>query len=128
MIPVSEEGFETLAPPVRGEWRSLFSEPEQTFKQYAARWKSRAETGRTTICLQPLGEAQLPGFLREYAEAFFQVPVRVLDARPLFDPAHVLPRDQHNSSMLLGELAGRVPVDALALLGICDRDLFARGK
>lgn len=128
MNPASEEGFETLAPPVRGEWRSLFSEPEQTLKHYAARWKGRPRAGQRAIYLEPLGEAPLPEFLPEYAEAFFQVPVRVLPARPLLGAAHVLPRDQHNSSMLLGELAGRVPGDALALVGICDLDLFARGK
>lgn len=128
MSPVSEEGFETLAPPAKGEWRSLFPERAQTFRQYAARWSRLASTPRRVLCLQPLGDSELPGFLRDYAAVYFQTPVRVLEPRPLFDPAHVLPRDQHNSSMLLAELADRVPADALALVGICDRDLFARGK
>jgi archaemetzincin len=122
-----EEGFERLAPPRRGEWRSLFDEKEQSFDDYVARCANRRTDARSVLVLQPLGSPEM-GRMAEYAEAFFGLPVRVLPARPLFDLAHVPTRDQYNSSMVLDGLADLVPSDALVLLGIADRDLFARGK
>jgi len=122
-----DKDFERLGPPRRGEWRSIFDEKEQTFEDYVARCSNRRTAARSLLCLQPLGSPEM-GRMAEYAEAFFGLPVRVLPARPLFDRAHVPTRDQVNSSMVLDELADLVPSDALVLLGIADRDLFARGK
>jgi len=128
-----ETGFERLAPPAPGEWRSLFKEREQTFDAYVSRCAPRKSAARATIQLQPLGDAAQRyaatiRLLRDYAAIYFGVAVRLLDPLPLFERAHVLPRDQHNSSMILGELADRVPADAIAVLGLTDRDLFALGK
>lgn len=124
-----EKDFERLAPPRRGEWRSLFDEKEQTFDDYVARCANRRTDARSRIVLQPLGAAE-DAIVRMagYAEAFFGLPVGILPPLPLCDRAHVPTRDQHNSSMVLDELADRVPSDALVLLGVADRDLFARGK
>jgi archaemetzincin len=124
-----EEDFERLAPPRRGEWRSLFDEKPQTFEDYVARCANRRSDARSLLVLQPLGTAPPAiGRMAEYAEAFFGLPVRVLPVRPAVDRAHVPTRDQYNSSMVLDELAELVPSDALALLGIAGHDLFARGK
>jgi len=124
-----EKDFERLAPPRRGEWRSLFDEKEQTVDDYVARCGNRRSADRSRLAIQPLGTS-VPAIDRmaEYAEAFFGLPVRILPLRPLFDRAHVPTRDQYNSSMVLDELADLVPSDALLLLGVADRDLFARGK
>src|SRR5262245_61482899 len=128
MTPM-EEGFERLAPPRRGEWRSLFREKEQTFDEYVAGCANRRSVARSVLVLQPLGSA-VPGIERmaEYAESFFGLPVRVPAALPLFDRAHVPTRDQVNSTMVLDELAALVPSDALGVLGIASADLFARGR
>jgi archaemetzincin len=124
-----EEGFERLGPPRRGQWRSLFDEKEQTFDDYVARGANRRTAARSLLALQPLGtSAQVIGPMAQYAEAFFGLPARVFPVRPLFDRAHVPTRDQYNSSMILDELAGLVPTDALAFLGIAGHDLFARGR
>jgi len=124
-----EEGFERLAPPRRGEWRSLFREKEQTFEDYLARCANRRTAARSLIVLQPLGtRAPVLDRMAEYAEAFFGLAVRVRPTLPLADQAHVPTRDQYNSSMVLDDLAGRAPADALVYLGIADRDLFARGR
>jgi len=124
-----EKDFERLAPPRRGEWRSLFDEKEQSVDDYVARCANRRTPDRSLLVIQPLGTS-VPAIDRmaEYAEAFFGLPVRVRPARPLFDRAHVPTRDQTNSSMVLDDLAELVPSDALVLLGVADRDLFARGK
>jgi len=128
-VTPTEEGFERLAPPRKGEWRSLFDEKEQTFDDYVARCTNRRTAARSLLILQPLGRP-LPVLdkMAEYAEIFFGLPIRVRPALPLCDRAHVPTRDQHNSAMVLDDLAGRAPADALVTLGITDRDLFARGK
>jgi archaemetzincin len=126
----TEEGFERLAPPRKGEWRSLFHEPEQTFEDYVARGVNRPGAGRRAFVLQPLGDVAGPTLDRmvEYAAAFFGLEARRAPARPLFDKAYVGTRGQHNSSMILGDLAERVPGDAVVYLGVAGVDLFARGK
>ena len=125
-----EEGFERLAPPRRGEWRSLFREPEQTFDEYVARCSNRRTPARGALVLQPLGSppAALLERMAEYGAAFFGLETRLLDPVPLPEAAHIFPRDQHKSSVILDDLAGRVPPDALIYLGVADRDLFAPGK
>lgn len=128
-----EEGFERLAPPRRGEWRSLFHEEEQTFDDYVARCANRRTDARAALLLQPLGTvAERHGAtlarMGEYAAAFFGLETRILAPLPLSEQAHIFPRDQHKSSAILVELADRAPADALVFLGIADRDLFAPGK
>jgi archaemetzincin len=128
-----EEGFERLGPPRKGEWRSLFREKEQTFDDYVAGGPPRRTDLLTGFCIQPLGSvserhAATIELLREYAEAFFGLEAAVLEPLPLFEKTHVPVRGQYNSSMILDELAARVPAKALVHLGVTDRDLFARGK
>jgi archaemetzincin len=129
----TEEGFERLAPPRKGEWRSLFHEPEQTFDDYVARCANRASAARRTFVLQPLGDladrqAATLGRLRDYAAAFFGLEARIAPPLPLSVKAHVGPRDQYNSSIILADLAEGAPGDALVYLGLTSFDLFARGK
>lgn len=124
---------ELLPPPRRGEWRSLVKEREQTYDDYVRDCANRKTSTRAALVLQPLGDvhrrhAALLDRLRDYATSFFGLQARIAPARPLPDAAHVPQRDQHNSSMVLDELARHVPEDALILLGVTDRDLFARGK
>ena len=129
----TEEGFERLAPPRKGEWRALFREKEQTFEEYVARCANRASAGRRAFVLQPLGDvADRCGTtldrMVDYAAAFFGLEVRRALPLPLFEKAYVGTRGQYNSSMILGDLADRAPADAVVTLGIADVDLFARGK
>jgi len=122
-----------LPPPRRGEWRSLVKEREQTFDDYVRDCANRRTAARAAFVLQPLGDVErrhgpLLDRLRAYAEAFFGLGARISAARPLPGAAHVPQRDQHNSSMILDHLIGGVPDDALILVAVTDRDLFARGK
>lgn len=124
---------ELLPPPRRGEWRAIVKEREQTCDEYVLRCANRKSATRSALVLQPLGDvdrrhAALLGRLREYGAVFFGLETRIAPALPLTDAAHVPQRDQHNSSMILDDLAGRLPAGALIYLGIADRDLFARGK
>lgn len=124
-----DKGFERLAPPRRGEWRSLFHERPQSFEDYVARCANRRTAGRAAFVLQPLGTVAADlATMADYAAAFFGLEARVLSPLPLPESAHVFPRDQHRSSVILSYLADRVPADALVYLGITERDLFAPGK
>jgi len=126
----TEEGFERLDPPRKGEWRSLFHEPRQTFEDYVAKGANHPGAGRTAFVLQPLGDVAGPTLDRmvEYAAAFFGLEARRAPARPLFEKAYVGTRGQYNSTMILDGLAERIPADAVLYLGVTDVDLFARGK
>lgn len=124
---------EPLPPPRRGEWRAHFKEREQTCLDYVRRCANRKTSARAAFVLQPLGDVDRrhrPLFdrLQAYAAAFFGLETRIAAARPLPDAAHVPQRDQHNSSMILDDLIDAVPADALILVALTDRDLFARGK
>src|SRR5262249_9838806 len=114
----------------RGEWRSLFQEPEQTFEDYVARGAKRAAPGRRAFVLQPLGDVPAPMLDRmvEYAAAYFGLEARRAAARPDFDKADVGTRAHYNSSMIRGELAEGAPSDAVVYLAVTGVDLFARGK
>jgi archaemetzincin len=129
----TEEGFERLAPPRKGEWRSIVHEKQQTFEDYVSRGAKRASASRRAFVLQPLGEvaerhAATLGRMLDYAAVFFGLDARLAAPIPLFENAHVGPRNQYSSSMVLDDLAGRAPADALIYLGVTHHDLFARGK
>lgn len=130
--PPREEAGERLGPPQPGEWRHSFPEEPQTFEDYAARCANRKSAERSVFYLQPLGAAgeryrATIERLREYAEAFFGVPARVCETIPMFENGWVPQRRQFNSSMGIGQLAERVPADALVYVGITEQDLFAKG-
>lgn len=112
-------------PPRPGEWRFVFPEEGQTFDEYVATCSNRRTPGRTVLYLQPLGDpagryGRLLALLREFLEAYFQIPVRTRESSPV--AAGTL-----DSTRLLEALARRVPADALGLLGVTDRPLSARG-
>jgi archaemetzincin len=112
-------------PPRPGEWRAVFPEEGQTFDDYAATCANRRGPERAALYLRPLGEAgerfgRLLELLREYAEAFFQVPARLLESLPAAEGTL-------DSTRLLEELSLRPPADALGVLGVTDRPLGARG-
>ena len=102
----AEEGFERLAPPRKGEWRSLFPEKEQTFDDYVASCAHRGSSLLSHFSIQPFGSvssraAATIQLMRDYAGAFFGLETVVHDPLPMFENAHVPIRDQYNSSILL---------------------------
>lgn len=133
----SWEGFQPLGEPAHSEWRAVFQESPQSFAQYRAEVKVRPGAGRDVIVLQPLGaipSARLAAMaaMREYAEAFFQLPARVAEPLPLDSDAPGLTRDgpsggkQYNADLLLDDtLKKGIPGDAIAVLGITMEDLYS---
>ena len=121
-----DDAFETLAPPRKGEWRSLFQEPRQTFEDYSARCANRRSRDCDVLYLQPLGAVPASiDLLREYASLYFGLEARVRPVMPLPGAA---PREQYDSTAILHELAALAPADAIVCLGLAGADLVARGK
>ncbi len=125
-------GFEPLPPPRSGDWLHSFPEEEQTVGQYRLSCRNRKSAVRTTIYLQPMGVfderyTKTIEAMREYAEIFFGVPAKVRDPIPLPDKCLIMPRGQYNATMLIDHLREGLPVDALAVAGITNKDLFSNG-
>lgn len=130
--PDFEAGFEKLDPPKPGEWLAHFKEDGQTFEEYVSECANRKSPERPVFYIQPLGEAgtryaKTLALMRDYAEAFFNVKATVCDPIPMFENGYVPQRRQYNSTMIIGQLTGRAPKDALVYIGITDHDLFSRG-
>src|SRR5437762_2014341 len=80
--PDEEKGFTRKGAPSPGEWLHSVHEAPQPFELYRARTHIRPTAERRTIVLLPLGsmndeQKKLLEDLREYAEAFFQLPARI---------------------------------------------------
>lgn len=127
-----EEGHVRLGPPGPGEWRAHFHEEPQTFEQYVSGPVNWRCFHRTTFYIQPLGGAgeryrEMIDRMRRHAEAFFGLPVRVLDPIPIFEKTFARERHQYDSTAIILELSKRRPADAIVLVGITDQDLYSRG-
>jgi archaemetzincin len=125
-------GFAFQEPPKPGEWLHTFKEDGQTVEQYQASCANRLTLERPVFYIQPLGDAAATygptlELMREYAEVFFGVQAKVREPLPMFENGWVPQRRQYNSTMLIGQLAERVPKDALVYVGITGEDLFAKG-
>jgi len=122
-----------LPAPRRGEWRSVIREREQSFEEYVRDCANRKTELRSQLVILPLGgvasrSGPVLELLGEYGAIFFGLDARLADDVSVPDAAHVPQRGQHNSSMILDVLAGRVEDRALLTLAVTDVDLFSRGK
>ncbi len=140
-----DKRFVRKQPPKRGDWLFSYPEKPQPFEIYLAGARVRPTPTRRTIVLQPLGEmdaeqTRMLEDLRDYAEAFFQLPARIekpielkLD-KPGKDLTRKVPLGlrgtghevQYNADVILDSLLiKRVPADAVACLGITMQDLYS---
>ena len=142
--PDEEKGFQRLGEPKRGEWLARVNENPQTLIDYRESSPVRPSAERGMIVLQPLGsmdERQQDALriMKEYAEAFFQLPARIERPLPLsvpdkkIDLVRIGPHDRHGSCTVQYEadkivnniLIEHVPDDAVLYLGITASDLWA---
>lgn len=128
-------GFEPIPKPGPMDWLAQHPESGQTFEEFRRARKDTPVPGRSTVYLQPLGAfegtgAPSLGALREFAEAFFSLPVNVLDPVALETEKFT---SRVNSSTgkrqllttdLLRFLGKRLPKDGFAILGITMEDLY----
>jgi hypothetical protein len=145
VIETEAQDFIRLKPPKPGEWLYEFPESGQSLEEYKAKdSKSLLNSRRRMIVLQPLGvfsdeQRLLLGSLKEYAQAYFQIPTRIAKSMELPDPskstlARMIPLDQrHNQydhqyeaiAIVNKLLLPKLPQDAVVYLGITMEDLYA---
>ncbi len=145
VLEIEAQDFVRLNPPKPGEWLHQFPESGQSLEKYKANdCKSLLNSSRRMIVLQPLGvfsdeQHLLLGSLKEYAQAYFQIPTRIAKSMELPDPskstlARMLPLEQrHNQfdhqyeaiAVVNKLLLPKLPQDAVVYLGITMEDLYA---
>lgn len=129
------DDFEPVPVPGPGDWLAVHEEEGQTFKEFRKLPRNIPTGKRKVLYLQPLGE--LTGelwpatkILEEFAEAFFGLEVKVLEARALgkdeFSPRvnGFTGRRQICAADVLKSLKKSLPDDAFCLLAITLEDLY----
>jgi archaemetzincin len=129
-VPAPKGLFRRLPPAQPGEWLWVFPEEGQTFAEYRESSPVRPTERRTMIYLAPFltRPPADPGLLRAIEAslaASFGREVRTLPAAPLPSGAYVRARRQVSALALAPHLVRGMPDDALFLLAVTDRDLFA---
>ena len=132
VAPVDEQGFARLTPQNAGGWYGVFREPIQTLENYKSQNPMRPTTQRGVLVIQPIGamnaeQTAMLQSLKEFCEAFFQLPVRVeapLGLQSLKQERNE--RGQLDAGKIIDDiLAPRLPADAAAYLGVTMTDLTA---
>jgi archaemetzincin len=125
--------FEPIPNPRPGDWLATHDETGQTFDEFVASRPDTRSERRRTIYLQPFGRFASGAMLerlREFAEAFFVLPVRMLPAVDT-DVVRITRRKNPRTGqeqLLTGDvlrlLAFSLPPDAHCLLAITPSDLY----
>jgi len=130
-----DSDFAPISTPKPGDWLAMHKEPGQPFNAYPNSGFNRPNSVRNVIYILPLGkfsaEVSPPiEALRAYAEAYFELGVKVLPAaaldEKLFKPRtndHTQKRQLHTIS-ILNHLKTLLPPDAFCLLGVTMEDLY----
>ena len=128
-----DDSFSPIPRPGDADWLSAHFEIGQTFEQYTRSHPNRPDSRHQLIYLQPLGDFSADASpdlerLTEFAEGFFQLPVKRLTAEPLEGlPIQSRPHAggrQILSTDVLDWLKPRVPQDAYCLLAVTMTDLY----
>lgn len=127
--------FSSIPAPRGHDWLASHPEPGQTFEAFLRSKPNRPDTIRSKIYFQPLGEFpedKSPSLdrLRQYAGAFFAMPVEVLRPMALSKMPLTtrLNPNTKNQQLLTGDvlawLKTRLPSDAFCILAITMEDLY----
>ena len=133
-----EPFFKTMGIPGQSDWLWRFKEPGQTFDDYITSSPTLPTDERSTIYVQPIGkfntqQSQIIKTTSEYMEAFFGLPVKLLDTRPpiakLEEPdQRMIDYPQHrqlrSGYFLESVLPPLLPKDAAALIAFTEEDLY----
>lgn len=129
----SEELFEPMTAPKRGDWLSEHPEKGQTFDQFVGSRPEKPDARRSTIYLVPFGEfdpewSPKLSDLEQCASAFFQLPVKSLPPQPLDEKQFTMRENDGRKQFLTKDflrlLPNLRPVDGFAIVGITMQDLY----
>lgn len=129
-----------LSKPQPDDWRYSRNENFQTFEDFQKSKKIKPEPGRNIIYLQPIGsfnelQKKEINLTREYISIYFQLDTKILpaisnlkfpvSARRIFKEG----QEQILAGYVLDSVLVKTkPKDAVALMGITERDLFPSPK
>lgn len=127
-----------LSAPQQSEWRYDRNEKFQTFSDFQKMKKIKPEAGKNTIYLQPIGDfndlqKKEIELTKEYLKIYFQLETKVLPALSnIIFPKSVRRIFKDGQEQILAGyvldsvLIKRKPKDAVAFMGITERDLFPK--
>lgn len=127
--------FVPIHTPDYSDWLSMHQEAGQPFGAYCTSGFNRPNSARNVIYILPLGDFPPDNSppledLRVYAEAFFQLSVKILPASAI-DEKKLAPRTNSNTQKrqlhtisILNHLKSQLPADAYCLLGVTMEDLY----
>ena len=124
---------------VEGDWLESFPEDGQTFEQYVSSSPTLPTAERNTIYIQPMGkfngeELNTIKMTADYMKAFYDLPVKLLDVRPVKDvPAEYIriqfpDNEQIQTTYFIDNLLPKlIPHDAAAFICFTNYDLYPGG-
>lgn len=128
-VPIVEDALpEDVRLPDRGDWTEAYPETGVTFLEYVTSRPLRPTRMRRTIVLATLGDLRdrrTVGQVADFVNAYFGLPVRVVDRFELPDRAYRRKRWQYDADEVLLDLQSRLPRDAFVLIGLTHADLFS---
>ena len=128
----------TLSTPKPGSWRYNHDEKFQQFSDFQKSRKIKPEPGKNIIYLQPIGEFDVLQkkeieLTKEYLRIYFQLETKILPTLPntIFPKSARRIFKEGQEQILAGYvldsvLLKRKPKDAVALMGITEKDLFPK--
>jgi archaemetzincin len=129
------DDFQTIRPPMPGDWLAQHKERRQTFESFQRTPRNIPSSIANTIYVLPLGtftEGKGPALadLQEFAGAYFGLPVKLLPGISLESNKAITRRTrdealvQYLSTDILKAMLGHVPKDAFCVIGITMEDLY----
>ncbi|MFT3784117.1 MAG: archaemetzincin [Nibricoccus sp.] len=127
--------FEPIRAPGLSDWLESHEEKGQSYAAYMTSGFNRPDSKRNVIYIQPLGDFPAdtsPSLehLRVYAEAFFQLDVKILPTASI-DPQKFSSRinghtqkEQLLTGSIIAFLKTQLPSDAYCLIGVTMADLY----
>ncbi|REC48596.1 archaemetzincin [Chryseobacterium pennipullorum] len=127
-----------LSSPQPGSWRYRHDEHFQTYADFQKLKKIKPEPGKNTIYLQPIGkfdelQKKEIALTKEYLKIYFQLETKILPVLPnTIFPGKVKRNSKEGHQQILAGyvldsiLIKRKPKDAVALMGITEKDLFPK--
>jgi len=119
-----------------GDWLESFPEDGETLEQYLASSPTLPTAERRTIYIQPMGtftveEKNVIKWTADYMKAFYNLPVRLLDVRPIKDvpPEYIRIQYPNNKQIqttyfIDNILPKLIPDDAAAFICFTNYDLY----
>ncbi|MBI2388735.1 MAG: hypothetical protein HYV09_03875 [Deltaproteobacteria bacterium] len=130
-------GFAPMPEPGPSDWLSAHPEPGQTFAEFVASSPNVPDAKRRALTMMPLGDFTdgviAPELLRDWAGAFFAMPVRLLPSLSVDDAIAAGVRTRTNASTgkrqlrtgdVLMLLRRWLPADAFSLSAFTLEDLY----